>query len=131
MPIHDYKCKECNVVHHDVWGEPEVTCCHAPNLQIFFGLWDTVTLKNDGHCLDERTDRKGFVQRFSVRDDGLCKQELSRFNDGKGLKSFTPEQSEHYRNKLAKDGDSSNLRREILKQRNNNLGSTKSAAWEG
>lgn len=131
MPIHDYKCCRCNTIERDCTHTPtECYVCKDSRFAIFYGEWGTVKLRNNGHCLDEREDAKGNIQRFEVRDDPLCKKELSDQPDLNGIKSFTNDQSNFFRNKLAKDGDSSNLRREILKQRNENLGNKRQASWE-
>lgn len=99
----------------------------------YFGNWDRVQIGNNGCALNSREDSKGFIQRFSALDDPLAKIELG-LKDGPGLRTFTPEQTAHYQNKLKRDGDSSDLRREVLTQRQENNvaagGEKKNASWE-
>lgn len=135
MPAnHDYRCDECKTLAFDQLQKPtECEVCKGVSFSVYFGDWGRVNIGNNGCALNSREDSKGFVQRFETRDDPLAKIELGLKADA-GLKTFSPEQTAHYQRKLTRDGDSADLRREILKQRQaNNVAAgapAKDAAWD-
>ena len=126
---HDLMCPRCSSVEHDRsvlrstikdGGTQEVcTCCEYVGMQIYFGHWDDVQVFNDGMgglYGYQRADKKGRVREFGVADDTLSKIQLGMYTKptDKGLRNFTDDQTANYRERLAMEGDSGKLRKEII-----------------
>jgi hypothetical protein len=73
--------------------------------------------------VDERTDARGFVKKFSALDDPLCAAQLGMGTQQlQSYNKMTPEESTEFRQKLIANGDSPKLRREILAKYNEKVG---------
>lgn len=118
MPIHDYKCK-CGVIHTDYMEKPErCIFCGGNEFEITYEEWTTVGIGED---LSALTDRFGRRRAFTASEDPTCAIELGLATDGgAGVRTFTPEQSVEYVQRMMRDGDTPQLRREILRQRAKN-----------
>jgi hypothetical protein len=128
---HDLKCTNCNMVERDVYvdrnsivnGGVDDLCphCNTHGRSIYFGNWEDIQVFNDGMggmFGYQRTDKKGRVREFGVMDDTLSKIQLGMYTrpTDKGLKNFTDDQTAAFREKLASQGDSGKLRKEIIEQ---------------
>jgi hypothetical protein len=88
-------------------------------MQIYYGNWQDVQVFNDGMggmFGYQRADKKGRVREFGVADDTLAKIQLGMYTKptDKGLRNFTDDQTANYRERLATEGDSGKLRKEII-----------------
>lgn len=127
MPKHDFKCPECTDIQCDVRvaiGEvPDCLVCGTP-MEIFYGLWDenTYGLEDHGRSRSEKTDVNGFIKNWGCNDDPLTRVEIlgGTIKDA-GVRSFTADQQATFRGKLLRDGDSPQLRNEVLAVRRENL----------
>jgi hypothetical protein len=90
-------------------------------MEITFSFWTTINGLDGGTARDSLVDSKGFRKQYNATEDPVCMAEVGG-HDSHGIKTFTPEQSEYYRGRLIKDGDSPKLRREILRERAKNVG---------
>lgn len=120
--IHDYLCKACGAVFEDVLGTPEPCACGHSELTITFQKWTKLTAMNRGRSWDDLVDGKGFRSAFKASEDPVCAYELGTIRDGAGIRTFSDEQSKHFASKVLRDGDTPQLRKEILAERNKNLG---------
>lgn len=131
MALHDLICEVCNCselevnVHHSdiAGGMAKSKCpnCGSMVRSITYALWTEgdVNLFNDGlgGLLGyQRADRKGRVREFGVDDCTLSKIQLGIYSKptDKGLRNFTDDQTANFRHKLATEGDSGRLRKEVM-----------------
>jgi hypothetical protein len=101
-------CPECN-------GLMEITYEHWTE--------NDLAIPNHGRCKNELTDHDGKRKMFKASEDPVCSIELGLIDDpaSRGLRTFTPEQAQHFRNRLIRDKDDSpTMRREILRARADN-----------
>jgi len=115
MVTHDYKCSTCKRVAMDQTAHPG-DCCGTP-MEITYEFWSQLNYMSD--C-NELTDSKGFRKKFTALEDPTCAIEIGLAED-KGIGTFSEEQRRHYAGKVLHDGDSPQLRKEILRQRQKNL----------
>jgi hypothetical protein len=85
-------------------------------------MWTDVAVPNHGQSKNELSDSKGYRRVFNASEDPVCSIELGLVNDhaSRGLRTFSPEQSQEYRAKLVRGEDTPALRREILRTRADN-----------
>ena len=86
-------------------------------MEVTFRNWRGISMLKGGTANDSLVDAKGNRMAYNVSDDPLCQAEISLAPDPHGIKTFSPDQSIHFRERLKKDGDSPQLRREILRER--------------
>jgi hypothetical protein len=100
--------------------------CGDDKMKLFFGLWQHDMLFNNGMG-DVRYDKKGRVRAFSALEDPIAKIELGFHKDmhDKGLQTFNQDQVLHFRERLAVEGNTPNLRRKIIETRNSNVAKEK------
>jgi hypothetical protein len=135
MAIHDIRCEFCGHIERDVnvnghviregrlVGRPCVQCLQ-PECYTFYGLWDDVPLEDHGRSRSERADHNGFVKTWKAFDDPMCKIELGihrKNHRDHTMQTFNEDQIVAFRSKMLVDGDTPQLRREILDTREHNL----------
>jgi len=116
QPLHDYRCKACGDVEMDSLEVPSRQCCDSTAWEITFQHWKNFNFSRDYSSANDTHTVDGTRRRFSATEDPLVQYELGLLPD-QGLRTFNDEQSEYYRGKLMKDGDTPTLRKEILKER--------------
>lgn len=121
-PLHDYKCKECGTVVTDQLEVPSSGCCDSPAYEITFQNWKNFNFSRDYSSSNDTHTTDGTRRKFCATEDPLVQYELGLLPD-QGLRTFSEEQSEHFRGKLMRDGDTPSLRKEILRERVKNQSS--------
>ena len=122
MPsLHDYICKECDIVVLDSYEKVSCPCCENC-MDITYENWTDMAVPNHGRPSQEHEDHNGFRKMFNALEDPIASIELGLINDpaSRGLRTFTSTQAEDYRRRLRVDGDSPKLRRGILRTRSKN-----------
>ena len=131
MPaMHDWLCK-CGKIVEDLTEAPTECTCGDASYTWTALLWNS----KGANIMTERvdyeenalTDSRGFRRKFTALEDPTAQIELGLV-DGKGIGTFSPEQQREWGDKLARDGDSPTMRRDILRQRTENLKSQGIAA---
>ncbi len=112
--LNDYQCKSCGKVYPDSLGKPEESCCGE--WEITFQNWKGFNFQRDYSSSSDTHTTHGVRRKFKASEDPLVQYELGLIPDH-GIKSFSPDQSAHYAEKMMKDGDTPALRREILRER--------------
>jgi len=124
MPIHDYRCLSCEKIVEDQLSAPQECECGNPNYEWTCLTWVAKSANVITHRQDYEenalTDSRGFRRKFTALEDPTAQIELGLV-DGKGIGTFSPEQQREWGDKLARDGDSPTMRRDILRQRTANL----------
>ena len=120
MPaLHDYVCSKCQYRENDrIAG---LVCPHCETeMQITFDGWKSMEI-DPRH--DERCDSKGFVKRFSVKDDPLCLANIGLGSPQlQSYNKLSEDEQKVFQERLIANGDSPKLRREILAKYNEKVG---------
>lgn len=116
LRIHDYKCQRCSHIVRDTHTQPH-TCVCGGEYDITYELWDDLNYTGDRNAL---SDSKGYRRKFGALEDPTCSIEMGLAH-GPGIETFSEEQRRYYAGKVLTDGDSPDLRKEILRQRKRNL----------
>jgi hypothetical protein len=123
MPaIHDYRCQSCRALKMEQLEKPTDCECGNPQWEWTCEFWDkdkNPFIRRDFKTSNDLYTDLGYRRRFNVSDDPTCQIELC--GDDKGISTFDIDQRLEYAGRLMKDGDTPALRREILKQRVENL----------
>lgn len=115
MRKHDYICFECGTQYRDHLGD-NPTCCNK-KLEPYYGNWEEVQIGDSGNNIGENTYKDGRIRKFTAMDDPLTRAELEHKIGDRGVCRLKPEARQEFREKLAKDGDSPQLREKILEAR--------------
>lgn len=124
MPIHDYLCHTCNKIVEDQLAAPTECECGNPKYEWTCLTWVQKSANVITHRVDYEenalTDARGFRKKFTALEDPTCAIELG-LADGKGIGTFSSEQQQEWGDRLAREGDSPNMRKLILRERTDNL----------
>lgn len=118
MPLLDFKCPACGQVDEDVFkkqGEPHDCSRCGTTSEV---TWEKTKTMNFGVPFSQSLDNATGTARnsFGADDDPICRAELFMDEDtGHGLTRLPRKQREEFLEKRIKDGDSSELRKEVLK----------------
>jgi hypothetical protein len=124
MPtLHDYKCEDCEKILEDELENPGRCECGG-GYAITFEKWKHFNQRRDVFSDNVTHGTTGDRRCFSATEDPTAMIEMGFNSDpsSNGIRTFSPEQSDMFRQKLFADGDTPKLRREILETRLNNLG---------
>jgi hypothetical protein len=131
MPKHDYRCPVCDNIEADVvvpYGEPfQCDVCSSP-MNITYELWDesSFSLVDHGRSRNEKLDHNNFIKNWSATDDPLTRLEVLSTNlKDRSIRTFTPEQQSSFRRRIMVDGDSPQIRKDILATRKANIQSAR------
>ena len=114
MPIHDYKCSECNFVVMDTI-DPNNIC---PTCNIKMGMtmefWKTFNQPVDGKNAVYKMN--GEKNRYGALDDPLCKLKLGLTEDNySGYNKIIPnEVKADLLNRITSEGDGPAIREQVL-----------------
>lgn len=117
MLLHDFKCTHCGVIEKDIIvtrGE-KVRCVKCFEfMEVYYGFWSDLALTNHGDLNSSRLDKDGYIRKFGVLDDKYAAAQLGLAEQGRGLKKFSDEEAAEWRTRLAVEGDSDKLRKDVL-----------------
>lgn len=117
MPIKDLKCEKCGKQEERmVKCTEEVKCDCGGNMSVDFSSWKTMNFRTPFSRSIYNATGTG-MNSFGALHDPLVKSELGLSEGGKKYNLLPPEESTDFAERLVKDGDSPELRKDVIRRR--------------
>ena len=131
MSLHDIRCVKCgnittNVLDYHKAPFSECDVCGVIGAEFFeitFERWKSFNTLRDVKGENDLVDDQGRRRAFAATEDPTVMIEVGAINTpgSEGVRTFSPEQSHYYANRIARGEDTPKMRKEILRERTANL----------